>query len=392
MTENQQTTDTRRTDAPRWSLDDLPEYRTDDRREGAAKRGGVSGSESADDGTLRRVRTDGGSPGDRDPGGSHAPQASESNPPGPGVGADDDSSTTPHLSLRERLVRGLREDKRALVGAVVVVVFVLSAVFAPQVAPYGPEENFQPFKEPVATSEMDVDGDGTVETPVHVLGTDSFGLDIFTRIIYGSRISLIVAFATVGFAFTVGTTIGLIAGYYGGWVDSLLMRYIDFQWAFPELILAVGLIAVTGGTGLVNVVIAIGIAFIDDFARIIRGEVVSIREEEYITAARAIGMKKRRIMFREILPNAIAPLIVQATIMIPIAILAEAALSFLGLGVSPTEPTWGILISNGRDFIGRAWWISVMPGLAIMVTVLAFNMLGDGLRDIFDVTGSEVER
>jgi peptide/nickel transport system permease protein len=307
--------------------------------------------------------------------------------------AEDTSlSAEPHLTLRERLVRGLRNDKRALVGAVVVVVFVCSAVFAPQVAPYEPEDTFTSFQEPLTSSQFDVDADGELESPTHVLGTDSFGHDILSRIVYGSRVSLIVAFATVAFAFTVGTTIGLVAGYYGGWVDSALMRYVDFQWAFPELILAVGLIAVTGGTGLWNVVIAIGIAFIDDFARIIRGEVVSIREEEYVMAARAIGMKKRRIMFREILPNAIAPLIVQATIMIPIAILAEAALSFLGLGVSPTDPTWGILISNGRDFINRAWWISVMPGLAIMVTVLAFNVLGDGLRDIFDVTSSEAER
>jgi ABC-type dipeptide/oligopeptide/nickel transport system permease subunit len=303
-----------------------------------------------------------------------------------------DSAVSPHVGLRERLARGLRDDRRALAGAVVVVLFVVVALSAPLVAPYGPETTFGPFQEPMTSSQSDLDGDGTVGSHLHPLGTNSFGHDMLSRIVYGSQVSLVVAFVTVAFAFGVGTTIGLVAGYYGGWVDSLLMRYVDFQWAFPELILAVGLIAITGGAGLVNVVIAIGIAFIDDFARLTRGEVVSIREEEYVTAARSVGMSRRRIMFREVLPNAVAPLIVQSTIMVPIAILAEAALSFLGLGVSPTEPTWGIMISNGRDFIGRAWWISVMPGLAIMSVVLAFNVLGDGLRDIFDVTDTEVDR
>ena len=190
---------------------------------------------------------------------------------------------------------------------------------------------------------------------------------------------------------TIGTTIGILAGYYGGIIDSLLMRYVDFQWAFPELILGVAIIALSGGLGVTNVIIAIGIAYIDDFARIVRGEILSIREEEYITAARAVGMGDARIMFREMLPNAVAPIIVQATLMIPLAILAEAGLSFLGLGVKPTTPTWGLLLSDGRQFIDRAWWISVMPGLAIMVTVLSFNMFGDGLRDAFDIGEGEVE-
>ncbi|WP_245154531.1 ABC transporter permease [Halorussus marinus] len=200
-----------------------------------------------------------------------------------------------------------------------------------------------------------------------------------------------VALATVAVAFSIGTTIGLLAGFHGGGIDSVLMRYVDFQWAFPELILAVGIIAVTGGLGVLNVVIAIGIAYIDDFARLVRGEVLLIREEEYVMAARAVGMGDRRIMVREILPNAVAPLIFQGTLMIPLAILAEAGLSFLGLGVTPTTPTWGLLLSDGRQFIDQAWWISVMPGLAIMVTVLAFNMLGDGLRDIFDVSEAGVD-
>ncbi|MXR39986.1 ABC transporter permease subunit [Halobaculum sp. WSA2] len=297
---------------------------------------------------------------------------------------------TAHRSTGERIVEALTDNKLALAGAVTIVALVLVAVFAPYVAPYGPEQQFGFMQEPMGQSTADVDGDGTTETVTHYLGTDSFGHDILTRIIYGARISMGVALATVAFAFTVGTTLGILAGFYGGWVDSVIMRYIDFQWAFPTIILGVGIIAVMGGLGWLNVVVAIGIAFIDDFARIIRGEVLSIREEEYITAARAVGMGDARIMFKEMLPNAVAPLIVQATLMIPFAILAEAGLSFLGLGVKPTTPTWGLLISDGRQFVSQAWWISVMPGLAIMFTVLAFNTVGDGLRDAFDISEGEV--
>lgn len=297
-----------------------------------------------------------------------------------------------HRSLARRLKDGLLADKMALFGAVVVIAFILTAVFAPLVAPHDPEATYDFMKEPNSHSVGDYDGDGQTERVWHPLGTDSFGHDMLSRIIFGARVSLMVALATVLVAFTLGTAIGLLAGFYGGWVDTVLMRYVDFQWAFPELILGVAIIAISGGLGVVNVVLAIGIAYIDDFARLIRGEVLSIREEEYVMAARALGMADRRIMTREILPNAVAPLIVQATLMIPLAVLAEAGLSFLGLGVKPTTPTWGLLLSDGRQFIDRAWWISVMPGFAIMLTVLAFNMLGDGLRDIFDVSDGEVEQ
>ena len=313
---------------------------------------------------------------------------------GPNVGPNavpdpDPDEPGVHQSVPRRLLNGLKENKLALFGAFVIVLLAFTAVFAPLIAPHEPEDTYGIMKSPNSESVGDYDADGEVEEIWHPLGTDSFGHDVFTRIVYGSRISLLVALATIVVAFSVGTTIGLVAGFYGGWIDSLLMRYIDFQWAFPEIILAVGLIAVTGGTGVWNVVIAIGIAFIDDFARLVRGEILSIREEEYVMAARAVGMSDRRLLVREVLPNAVAPLIVQATFMIPLAILAEASLSFLGLGVSPTTPTWGLLVSEGRNFLLRAWWISVMPGLAIMVSVLAFNMIGDGLRDMFDVTDTE---
>ena len=303
----------------------------------------------------------------------------------------EDDEADEHQTTRQRLVNGLRNDKLALFGAVIVVMFILVAAFAPLIAPHNPEETYGLMKPPNSHSVGDFNHDSVTEHVWHPLGTDSVGHDLLSRIIYGARVSLLVALATVAVAFTIGTSIGLLAGYYGGWIDSVLMRYVDFQWAFPELILGVGIIAITGGLGVRNVIIAIGIAYIDDFARLIRGEVLSLREEEYITAARAIGMGDRRIMTREILPNAVAPLIVQATLMIPLAILAEAGLSFLGLGVKPTTPTWGLLLSDGRQFISQAWWISVMPGLAIMLVVLAFNTLGDGLRDVFDVSEGEVE-
>jgi ABC-type dipeptide/oligopeptide/nickel transport system permease subunit len=302
-----------------------------------------------------------------------------------------EEETDEYRGLAGRLIDGILGDKMALFGAAVVLLFVITAVFAPYIAPHGQEETFGFMKEPLSSSQADVDGDGRTESVFHPLGTDSFGHDILSRLIFGARVSLLVSLATLAVALTIGTTIGILAGYYGGVVDSLLMRYVDFQWAFPELILGVAIIALSGGLGVTNVIIAIGIAYIDDFARIVRGEILSIREEEYITAARAVGMGDARIMFREMLPNAVAPIIVQATLMIPLAILAEAGLSFLGLGVKPTTPTWGLLLSDGRQFIDRAWWISVMPGLAIMVTVLSFNMFGDGLRDAFDIGEGEVE-
>lgn len=293
-------------------------------------------------------------------------------------------------STRDRLVQGLRANPLRLVSALVIIGFMLMAVFAPYFAPHDPERSYDLLKDPNSVSEGDFNYDGNEERAWHALGTDSNGHDIFSRIIFGTRISLLVGLSTMLIALTVGCTIGLIAGYYGGWVDNLLMRYIDFQFAFPTIILAVGIIAFVGGLGLMNVILAISVAYIDDFARIVRGEVLWIREQEYISAARTVGMSDLRIMGREILPNAIAPIIVQATIMIPLAIIAEAGLSFLGLGVTPDTPTWGLLIADGRGHITSAWWISVMPGLAIMFCVLAFNILGDGLRDAFDV--SEVER
>ena len=200
----------------------------------------------------------------------------------------------------------------------------------------------------------------------------------------GTRISLFVGFSTVLLGAVSGIVLGVAAGYFGGWLDTIIMRYIDLQWAFPNFIIAVYLVAVFG-TGLTNVIVAISLAFIDDFARTARGMVLIIREEQYVAAARTIGASDQRIMWRHIMPNAAAPIIVQATINISYAILAEAGLSFLGLGVQTTTPTWGLILADARSFISVAWWLGVFPGLFIMVAVLSVNFLGDALRDLLDV-------
>jgi peptide/nickel transport system permease protein len=188
----------------------------------------------------------------------------------------------------------------------------------------------------------------------------------------------------VALSLVAGIALGVAGGYFGGWVDTIIMRYIDLQWAFPNFIIAVYLVAVFG-TGLSNVIVAISLAFVDDFARIARGMVLTIREEQYVDAARTLGLSDWRIMWRHILPNATAPIIVQATVSISYAILAEAGLSFLGLGVETSTPTWGLILADSRSFISRAWWLGVFPGLFIMITVLSINFLGDALRDILDV-------
>jgi peptide/nickel transport system permease protein len=257
-----------------------------------------------------------------------------------------------------------------MVGLTFLFLMIISAIFAPAIAPHDP--NAQAFE--------------FLEAPslAHLLGTDDLGRDLFSRIIYGARISLFVGVVTVLLSLIVGVLLGLLAGYYGGWIDNIIMRYIDLQWAFPNFIIAVYLVAVFG-TGLENVIIAVTLAFLDDFARIVRGMVLSIREREYILSARALGASDARILLRHILPNAMAPVIVQATVSVSYAILAEAGLSFLGLGVKPSTPTWGLILSDARSFISRGWWLAVFPGLAITLTVLSINFLGDALRDIFDV-------
>ena len=218
----------------------------------------------------------------------------------------------------------------------------------------------------------------------HPLGTDDLGRDLLSRLIYGAQVSLFVGLSTVVIALAAGVLLGVAAGYFGGFLDTIIMRYIDLQWAFPNFIIAVYLVAVFG-TGLSNVIVAVSLAFVDDFARIARGMVLSIKEEQYVAAARVVGASDWRIMWRHILPNASAPIIVQATVSVSYAILAEAGLSFLGLGVEASTPTWGLILADARSFISRAWWLGVFPGLFIMITVLSINFLGDALRDLLDV-------
>jgi peptide/nickel transport system permease protein len=267
-------------------------------------------------------------------------------------------------------LRFIARDKKALAGLIVLTVLSVAALLAPVIAPYDPNDMM-----------FDMIG---APSWAHPLGTDDLGRDLLSRLIYGTRISLFVGVSTVTIALVAGVFLGVAGGYFGGIIDTIAMRYIDLQWAFPNFIIAVYLVAVFG-TGLSNVIVAVSLAFVDDFARIARGMVLTIKEEQYVASARVIGASHWRIMARHILPNATAPIIVQATVSVSYAILAEAGLSFLGLGVESSTPTWGLILADARSFISRAWWLGVFPGLFIMITVLSINFLGDALRDLLDV-------
>ena len=274
---------------------------------------------------------------------------------------------------RAGAVRMVLRDHRALAGAVFIAILTVAAVLAPLVAPHDPNAmDYMMLEAP---------------SPAHPLGVDDLGRDLLSRIVHGARVSLFVGLVTVAIALVLGVAMGVAAGYYRGWADTLIMRYIDLQWAFPNILIAVYLVAVFG-TGLANVIVAISLAYLDDFARVARGMTLSVKEEQYVTAARAVGCSDLRIMLRHILPNITAPVIVLATVSVSNAILAEAVLSFLGLGVSSDTPTWGLILSEARSFVSRAWWLGIFPGLAIMLTVLSINFLGDALRDILDVRES----
>ena len=271
------------------------------------------------------------------------------------------------------VVRRILRDRRAFAGAVFLAVLAAAAIFAPLLAPYDPNAmDYMMLEEP---------------SPAHPLGVDDLGRDLLSRIVHGARVSLFVGWRRSPSPWSLGVAMGVAAGYFGGWIDMLIMRYIDLQWAFPNILIAVYLVAVFG-TGLLNVIVAISLAYLDDFARVARGMTLSVKEEQYVVAARAVGCSDRRIMVRHILPNITAPVIVLATVSVSNAILAEVVLSFLGLGVSADTPTWGLILSEARSFVTRAWWLGIFPGLAIMLTVLSINFLGDALRDVLDVRES----
>lgn len=272
-------------------------------------------------------------------------------------------------SLRALAWRQFRRNRGAVAGLVVMLVLIAVALGAPFVAPY----------DPLAPSELRLEP----PQPGLWMGTDVFGRDIFSRVIWGARLSLAVGIISVAIGATLGTLFGLLSGYYRGLTDSAISMGMDVLLAFPGILLALSIIAVLG-PNLQNVMIAVGLSAVPVYTRLVRGSVLSVRENQFVEAARVIGCSGGRIMLRHILPNITAPVIVLSTLSIAAAILTAAGLSFLGLGVRPPTPEWGSMVSDGRQYLRTAWWISTGPGLVIMLTVLAINQVGDGLRDALD--------
>jgi peptide/nickel transport system permease protein len=266
--------------------------------------------------------------------------------------------------------RRFARNRGAVFGLGVLVVIVLMSVFAPLLAPY----------DPVAQ------GVGpALERPSldHWAGTDSFGRDLLSRIIYGARIALVVGVVSVVLAMVIGVSLGLAAGYYGGWLDIVVMRVMDGLFAFPIIILAIAMMAIMG-FGVLNVIIAVAVGFIAPFARVTRADVLAVKEEPYVEAARLAGVSSPAVIIRHVLPNVMAPIIVQAALRVSGAIITESGLSFLGLGPPPPNPVWGSMIAEGRNFIVMAPHVSTFPGIALMLTIVGLNLLGDGLRDTLD--------
>jgi peptide/nickel transport system permease protein len=272
----------------------------------------------------------------------------------------------PWLRALRRLVR----RRGAMVGAAFVVFFVLVAVLAPLIAPYDPlQTDWSAVRKPPSLK--------------HLFGTDEIGRDVLARVIYGARASLLAGVVSVCISLALGVPIGLLAGYVGRWIDGLLMRITDAMLACPFLILAIALAAFLG-PNLTNAMIAIGVSAMPAFIRLTRAQVMAAKVEDYVEAARAVGNPHFRIVLRHILPNIVAPVMVQATLAIAAAIIAEASLSFLGLGQQPPAPSWGSMLNTAKNFLSQAPWMAVWPGVAIFVAVLSFNLLGDGLRDALD--------
>ena len=267
-------------------------------------------------------------------------------------------------------VRLLFRGPTAIAAAAVLVALLVTAVLGERLAPH------DAFATDVSNRLQGPSAD-------HWFGTDELGRDVLSRVILGAEVSLRVGVVAVGISLVAGVLIGLLAGYYGRWVDDVLMRLSDVLFAFPAMLMAIAVLAILG-PGSTNAMIAIGIVYTPIFARITRASVLSVREEVYVRAARSAGAGDLRIIGRHVLPNVTAPIIVQTSISLAFAILSEAALSFVGLGTQPPDPSWGRMLAEGRGFVEQAWWMAVFPGLAIFVTVLAFNVLGDALRDVLD--------
>ncbi|MFB3885544.1 MAG: ABC transporter permease [Thermodesulfobacteriota bacterium] len=263
-----------------------------------------------------------------------------------------------------------RKRRMAVGGLALIIVIFLVAGLASFLAPYDPGKTEVSVKLKPPSS-------------LYYLGTDQLGRDVFSRMLYGSRISLSVGFVAVGISIFLGILVGAIAGYYGGWTDSLLMRFVDTMLCFPSFFLILTVVALLGPS-IFNIMVVIGITSWMGTARFVRAEFLSLRQRDFTQAARALGVKDLRIIFRHILPNALAPVFVSATLKVASAILIEAGLSFLGFGVQPPQPSWGNILTEGRTYIFDAWWLTLFPGLAILITVLSFNLLGEGLRDVTD--------
>ncbi|MFS0636330.1 ABC transporter permease [Mesobacillus foraminis] len=266
--------------------------------------------------------------------------------------------------------RAFCKNRLALAGLGIVIFFIIIAILAPVIAPYS-------FKEQELTKRL------LAPSSEHWFGTDDFGRDIFSRIVYGARISLWVGFFAVLGSAVLGTILGVIAGYYGRWLDTVISRTFDIMLAFPSILLAIAVVAILGPS-LQNALIAIAIINIPNFGRLVRSKVLSVKQEEYIMAARAVGMKDSRILIHHILPNSMTPIIVQSTLAIATAIIEAAALGFLGLGAQAPSPEWGKMLADSKQYLVQAPWTLFFPGLAIMLTVLGFNLMGDGLRDVLD--------
>lgn len=269
-----------------------------------------------------------------------------------------------------RIVRRLLKNRRAVVGGIVLLVIIFLAIFAPYVTPYDPIK--QDIRNRLQGPSME-----------HIFGTDQFGRDTFSRVVYGARLSLRVGFASILIALVGGCLLGLIAGFYGGILDNIIMRFVDILMSLPGFLLALAIVAALG-PGMENVIIAIGVSYIPSFARLMRSSVLTIRELDYVSAAQALGSSDARMLFRHILPNSLNPIIVMSTLSLAGAILSAAGLSFLGMGTQPPTPEWGSMISASRPFIRVSHWCVTIPGLAIFITVLCLNLVGDGLRDALD--------
>ena len=287
-------------------------------------------------------------------------------------------------SLLKLTMRRILRQRSAVIGGSILLFLILVAIFAPAIAPFDPNFVLIGHEDIKRRSDPCIHLLGCDETqPQHILGTDGNVRDVFSRVVFGTRVSLMVGFTTVGFAIVIGTLLGALGGFLGGWVDNAIMRVMDVLLAFPSLLLAIAIVAVLGH-GLQNALLAIAIVSIPIYARVVRASVLSVKEQEYVAASLALGGTKMHILFRRILPNAVPPLIVQGTLGIATAILDASALSFLGLGAQPPTAEWGTMLGTERNQIFTAPHLVFFPGLAIMITVLAFNLLGDGLRDAID--------